>query len=460
MLLGLLTGCLANRGAQVPDPAAPPQTIQPQTVPEQQTVPDETSAAGTAEQTPEDIPPQTAQDGPEREEIELPDAYDYRKAGRMPAIGDQKELGTCWAFASLLALETVLLPDEQWDFSVDHMSIQNSFSLKQEDGGQYAMSMAYLLAWQGPVLEKSDPYGDGLSPKGLKPIKHVQEIRLLKSKDYRRIKEAVYTVGGVQSSLYTRMTSNTSTDQYYHEENYAYYYPGEEKANHNVVIVGWDDHYPRENFRNQPEGDGAFICANSWGTEFGEEGCIYVSYYDINIGDVNVLYSGVAETDEYTSIYQSDLCGWIGQVGYGRDSAYFANVYQAKAKENLAAVGFYATMPNTSYEVYTGSGPDTPGQLRLSAPVAAGSFADAGFYTVPLPREMPLEAGETFFVAVKITTPGAVHPVAIEYQSPDSLSQIDLSDGEGYLSPNGTQWISAEEKQMCNICLKAYTKNK
>ena len=60
-------------------------------------------------------------------------------------------------------------------------------------------------------------------------------------------------------------------------------------------------------------------------------------------------------------------------------------------------------------------------------------------------------------MAVRIRTPGAVHPVAIEYQAPDSVNAVDLSDGEGYLSSDGRQWVSAEQKQQCNLCLKAYT---
>ena len=42
--------------------------------------------------------------------IKLPSAYDYRKTGRAPQIGNQGSLGTCWAFASLTALESSLLP--------------------------------------------------------------------------------------------------------------------------------------------------------------------------------------------------------------------------------------------------------------------------------------------------------------------------------------------------------------
>lgn len=411
---------------------------------------------GRPSETEEGTPGETA--GEENVQKQpLPEAFDYRDVGKMPAPGDQGKFGTCWAFASLMAMESTMLPHERWEFSADHMSRKNSFSLGQEEGGQYAMSMAYLLAWQGPVREEEDAYGDGVSPDGLSPSKHVQEIRLLEPKNYERIKEAVYQTGGVQSSLFTRLQNSSDTDRYYHKEYASYYYPGSEQANHNVVIIGWDDHYPKERFNHQPEGDGAFICLNSWGEGFGEDGCFYVSYYDTNIGDVNVLYSGITDPDYYTGIYQSDLCGWIGQVGYGQEEAYFANVYQAKAKEELKAVGFYATMPNTSYEVYAKADPLGTAKFKLDKVLASGTFEDAGFYTVELSQEIPLEKGERFWVAVRIRTPGAVHPVAIEYQASDSVNAVDLSDGEGYLSSDGRQWVSAEQKQQCNLCLKAYT---
>lgn len=48
------------------------------------------------------------------------------------------------------ALESAGLPKIDQEYSVDHMSLQNSFALEQEEGGEYTMSMAYLLAWQGP----------------------------------------------------------------------------------------------------------------------------------------------------------------------------------------------------------------------------------------------------------------------------------------------------------------------
>lgn len=262
----------------------------------------------------------------------LPSHYDYRELQRSPSIKDQGVYGTCWAFASLTALESSLLPEEQMDFSEDHMSRKNSFASEVNDGGEYTMAMAYLASWQGPVLEEDDPYGDGVSPEGLSSVKHIQEVQIIGAKDFEMIKRMVFQYGGVQTSLYTSLINSKSRSEYYNPETYAYCYIGTEKPNHDVVIIGWDDNYPKENFTVNLEADGAFICRNSWGEEFGEDGTFYVSYYDSNIGTHNVVFSGIEEANNYDTIYQSDLCGWVGQLGYGSEQGYFANVYTANSE--------------------------------------------------------------------------------------------------------------------------------
>lgn len=387
----------------------------------------------------------------------LPVSYDYRKEGRAPQVKNQGTLGTCWAFASLMALESTLLPGEDFDFSEDHMTRKNSFGLSQNDGGEYTMAMAYLLAWQGPVLEADDPYGDGSSPDGLNPVKHLQEVHVLKEKDYEAIKKAVFLYGGVQSSLYTSMQDYNSRSSYYNRNLFSYCYSGSEKPNHDIVIVGWDDEYPKENFETPVPEDGAFLCINSWGEDFGENGYFYVSYFDVNIGFYNLVYTKVEEPDNYDAIYQTDLCGWVGQLGYGREDAYFANVYQSGRKETLTAAGFYATGQDSSYEVFVSRRVNGKEDLNSRIPVASGSVEEAGFYTIPLDVPIDLDDYESFAVIVKMTTPEAVHPVAIEYQSDQNKANVDTTDGEGYISLHGDNWENVETNQNCNICLKAYT---
>ena len=390
----------------------------------------------------------------------LPTRYDLREKLRISEIRSQGKYGTCWAFAALSAIESSLLPEEQYLFSVDHMSMSNSFNVTQYDGGSYTMGMAYLAAWQGPVYESEDPYGDNQTDSALEAKKHVQEMRIIPSKDLAAIKEAVFKYGGVQTSLYSSISNANGSSKYYNRETYAYCYIGTEKPNHDVVIIGWDDNYSKDNFTSPLEGDGAFICQNSWGDGFGDGGVFYVSYYDTNIGTHNVAYTRVDDADNYDHIYQSDLCGWVGKIGYEKEEIYGANVYKAKGNEVVTAAGFYATAPDTKYRVYVVKNFVNENSFADMVQVAEGTLADAGYYTIDFMEEISVKAGEKYAVVVYLNTPGATHPLAIEYDNGDKyLDNINLEDGEGYISYSGRKFTNIKEKQECNLCIKAYTNN-
>lgn len=392
---------------------------------------------------------------------DVPPSYDLRTRLRVSEVRNQGTYGTCWAFAAISALESSLMPEENLLFSVDHMSMSNSFNVNQYDGGEYTMGMAYLAAWQGPVYEKDDPYGDGAVDESLSPVKHVQEIRIIDGKDYQGIKEAVFKYGGVQTSLYSNISSSKGNSKYFNKDTNAYCYMGSEKPNHDVVIIGWDDNYPKENFNVDLEGDGAFICQNSWGNEFGDDGFFYVSYYDTNIGTHNEVYTGVENPDNYDNIYQSDLCGWVGKMGYDKEDMYGANVFTATSDQNIKAASFYATASDTSYELYIVNDFKDEYSFADRKKVAEGTLENAGYYTIKFDEEVPVTEGEPYAVVLHINTPESTHPMAIEYDSGESyLKDVDLDDGEGYISYDGAAFINVKEKQDCNLCIKAFSDNK
>ena len=396
-----------------------------------------------------------------KEEIELPERYDYREEGRSVPARDQGQHGTCWAFAGLTALETALMPEKQYDFSPDHLNYHNHFKMGTEEGGSYIMSMAYLTSWAGPVLEQDDPYGDGQSPDDLQAVCHVQEVRMPDAKDYQAIKQTVYLYGGVESSLYMDFPEYTGQSDYYSEEHKSYGYTGQEASNHDVVIIGWDDGYPADNFNRTMQGDGAFICQNSWGNEFGEDGVFYVSYYDTNIGSDNVAYTRIDAPDNYDTLYQSDLCGWCGQIGYNTEKASFANVYEAVGNQELKAVGFYATGPDTEYRISIQPEFTDATSLGEAQILQSGYLQYAGYYTVDLTEAVSVCAGDRFAVIVQITTPGSQYPIAVEYASDELQDAVDLSDGEGYISADGyLYWERVETEQQSNLCLKVYASDR
>lgn len=106
---------------------------------------------------------------------------------------------------------------------------------------------------------------------------------------------------------------------FYSEDNYSYYYnPSlvhyEEQSSSKsisptpmsivsydtnnyfkVSIIGWDDSYPKENFRYTPSRDGAFIALNSLGEEWGDNGYFYISYDSV---DLMYRMTGVLDTKD------------------------------------------------------------------------------------------------------------------------------------------------------------------
>jgi len=393
---------------------------------------------------------------PEIESVDLPSHFDYREEGRSVPVRDQGRFGTCWAFASLTALETSLMPEELLDFSRDHLNFQNHYQYSTEEGGSYIMSVAYLTAWQGPVLEKDDRYGDNHSPEGLEPVKHVQGVRIPAAKDYLAIKQTVYLYGGVESSLYMDFNNPREDSDYYSKQFSSYCYGGEELPNHDVVIIGWDDAFPAENFKSTVLGDGAFICQNSWGKSFGDDGIFYVSYYDTNIGNYNLAYTDVDDVTNYNVLYQSDLCGWSGQLGYNTEKGYFANVYEAEEEQLLQAVGFYAVDGDTRYRLAVV--PDFTGEESLKDLefTQSGYLQYSGYYTIELEEPLQVQRGQKFAIVIKIITPDCTHPIAVEFDSSEMEGTVVLTDGEGYISPDGVSWERVEQTQNSNLCLKVY----
>ena len=387
----------------------------------------------------------------------LPDTYDLRDERKLNSVADQGTYGTCWAFAAAGVLEMSPMVEEGTQFSVDHMTMNNGFCQSPSDGGDYSMAIAYLSAWEGPVSERDDPYGDGQTDHTLSAIKHLQEAQILKEKNLDDIKQSIMTYGGVESPIYMSISHAGDVSDDYCAKTAAYAYFGDQKANHDVVIIGWDDTYSKENFSKKPKEDGAFICRNSWGTEFGEEGYFYVSYEDAVLGSTAVAYTRIEKPENYSRIYQTDMLGWVGTLGFGEDTAWFANVYEAQMDEKLSAVSFYAVDDETSYDVYVVRAYETVEHLNKRIHAASGMIEKCGYYTVDFEKSIPLSQGESFAVIVRIETPGKERPIAVEYAASELTKDAVLEDGHGFISHDGLLWASSEEEYGCNVCLKAFT---
>lgn len=377
----------------------------------------------------------------------LPSRFDLREDSRVSAIRDQGDESTCWAYAAIGALESSTLPEKSYEFSPDDLINNKGYSYADKDGGDYSLAAGYFLSWKGPKQSSEESEASV----------HVQGLKFYSSDDIDKIKWAVFKDGGVSTSLFIdNALAGMHESKYYNPNVNAYCYNGSENPNHDVVIIGWDDNFPKERFKGKARGDGAFICQNSWGESFGDSGVFYVSYFDSDIGDQAVSYYDIESAKNYDEIYQSDIAGWTGQIGYQKENILGANCFKAEADSEIKAAGFYALDKQSFYDVYFV--PDYKGVDSLSnrTLVASGSLEDAGYYTVPFSSSVEVQKGEKFAIILSITTKGSYEPMAIEYKSDDIDGDIDIKDGESYISRNGITWESVEKNFKANICLKAY----
>ncbi len=385
----------------------------------------------------------------------LPVRYDLRALGRTTSARQQDACGACWVFASYAALEGALLPGEQWDFSENH--VKNTFGFAGDPciGGNQHKVLAYLARWAGPVTEADDPYVPtvGTSPAGLAVRKHLQNVLFLPNRtgplDTAAIKQAVMNVGPVYCAMtwsYSQM--NFATD--------AFYYSGSRIDNHAVAIVGWDDNFDASRFLRRPAGPGAWICKNSVGTYFGDNGYFYVSYYDSGFAYEVTVFCKPESTSNYSRNYQYDPLGDTGYIGSGSNTAFYSNVFTAEATEPVAAAAFYAASPNTSYTVrlYTDVG-DTPTSGKLASS-ASGVTVTPGYFTVSIPPVTVFE-GSRFAVSVEVTTPTTVKPIPVEYYI-YGYSHCSANPGESWVSADGVSWRDmATVIRHANVCVKAFT---
>ena len=382
----------------------------------------------------------------------LPVKYDLRDVNRVSIIRNQGSTATCWACASLESLESSLLPAKPYYFSVDAMINDNSFGLDESAGGTYTMALAYLLAWQGPTNEA------GVEDEGQSV--HLQEVHFFDSENLDGIKMAVYQYGGVSSSIYASVsTSNLTKSSSYNRRTNSYCYTGNSKPNHDVVIIGWDDNYPASNFSESVAGDGAFICQNSWGTGFGDDGVFYISYYDSNIGNQAVSYVKADTNNTYSYIYQSDLCGFVGQIGYNKQWAYGANTFVAEDDQQIEAAGFYALGENTNYQIYFVSNYENTSTLSEKELVASGTVSQRGYYTIRFNSAKTVSKDESFAIVLYVNTPETKSPLAVEYATDKMTESVDITDGKGFISNNGLDWENVEDAVAANLCIKAYANN-
>lgn len=365
----------------------------------------------------------------------LPTSYDLRQLGYVTPVKDQKNGGNCWAFSVLSSLESCLLKALNVSYDLSESNMKNIMALFSDygwymdtnEGGYDKMGIAYLTSWLGPVYETDDPYNSQnvLSPV-LNSIFHIQNVQFITRTDYNdndAVKIAIMEYGAVSTSAYWSSSNLKGKN---------YYYAGSSSANHAVSVVGWDDDYSRYNFKTTPPGDGAWIIKNSWGTNSGDKGYYYVSYYDARLIPLNKPESTFTfvfnDTIKFDKSYQYDIPGRTDILLNTTDTVWYKNKFVAAEDEYLAAVSTYFSK-ETSWDlsIYVNN------VLKLTK---SGKSLPS-YLTINLDQYIPLKSGDSFEIIFKITVDGDVGvPISEEI----SLNKMLYKENISYISYDGVNW--------------------
>lgn len=386
---------------------------------------------------------------------DLPLKYSLIDEGFITSVKNQENGGNCWAFSALASLESCILKAGGGvnDFSESNMKNLAAYysaygrNIHTNTGGFNDMAIAYLTSWLGPVNEYDDNYDDynHLSPV-LKSLYHVQNIYILPPRtsfeDNILVKLAIYNYGGVA------VTFNYNL-QYFNNNTNSYYNPQLSNVNHAVTIVGWDDNYSRNNFKQTPAGDGAFIVKNSWGENWGENGYFYISYYDsslLRLGFKNEAYTFILnDTTNYNKNYQYDIGGVSNYQIVPSYNVFYANEFNSTGEDNLAAISTYFNK-NTNYTIFIYVNND----LKLEQ----SGFSQVGYYTFKLNQLIPLKKGDVFKVVIKVKSNlrNACFPISQPSKS-QSPTRDNSKPNTSFYKYDNMEWMTLNYP----VCIKAFT---
>jgi C1A family cysteine protease len=415
----------------------------------------------------------------------LPHVFDLRDVNGNNYVTSVKKQqgGTCWTHGTIAAIEGNLMKTGAWTAAGEtgeaalaeyHLDWWNGFNqhlnadiapassgLTVHQGGDYRVATAYL-ARGGGAVRKEDGQSFTSAPDHTDPDYHYFYVRDV---EWLNAGTDLSHIGDVKEALMTHGAVGTAiawNKNFYSEmRNTFYQSPTNHLApNHAVTIVGWDD----EKQTQAPE-KGAWLVKNSWGTEWGDDGFFWISYYDKTstkepqMGAVSFLN---VEPMHYDEIYYHDYHGWRDTKANASEAF---NAFVAKGgrtgKESLKAVSFYTAADHVHYTVKV-YGKFDGTELSEVLAESEGQIVHQGHHTLDLPQAVELTAGQHFYVYLKVSAGGQAFDRTSEVpvllgSSEKVVVESTANPGESfYLS--GSKWVDlTHDNKTANFCMKGLT---
>lgn len=280
-------------------------------------------------------------DGPELPEgIQLtgtvPTYWDWRDAEHNGVTGDwttdiknQGACGSCYAFGSLAGLESVIkIKSGDPDLPID-LSEQFMVSCGQEwmsgilgcDGAYFSPTFNFIETY-GAIPETCFPYvsgGSGYEPPCSDKCPNWQDL-VVEIDDWHTVSSDVESIKNALIQYGPLPTAMVVYGDFYSYPGGVYEHPGPDPdpTNHIVAIVGYDDSL------------NCWICKNSWGTGWGEDGWFRIAYGDCKIEEETVYFEYTDQSEPHVKVkmHRIKMIGEIeGFLEFGADWSYRISVF-------------------------------------------------------------------------------------------------------------------------------------
>ncbi len=265
------------------------------------------------------------------------------------------------------------------------------------------------------------------------------------------------------------MPGDSSRNARYISDEWAHYTYETVQSNHMVTIVGWDDNYDKSNFAkgfenseegaaaHTPEGNGAWLVKNSWGSETGDSfdsvnfpsdwgipnaagehtGYFWISYYDASLCDVETYdfdLNSYSDNTEYLIDQYDYLPADKEIVNDSETPLYSANIFTAESDMDLRTLSCSTYKQNTTvvYEVYLLDSKDAkPGDPEHSelARTFYATYEYGGYhrYTIDEVNWLPMREGQNYAVVITQQTADGMYHQGVAINEEGKLSEDALN---------------------------------
>lgn len=207
------------------------------------------------------------------------------------------------------------------------------------------------------------------------------------------------------------------------------------KPNHAVLIIGWDDNYIADGWKNE----GAYIALNSYGENEYDNGYVYISYDDFYVEQTLVGINELNDVD-YSNIYQYDELG--ANTNYSLSENYpslsAVNIFDrdSSKSEKLTEVGI-SSFADQVVDVYYTENFDSAGKPINFVLLTSDEDVITGYTTIRLKDNITLTKNKFAICVTFKSTKSSKATIAVEANS--DIIGLDLFEnaiakaGESYL---------------------------